>query len=186
MSHTQLLDAIIQKKKEKKSVVVHKKKPTVAPKRRMEQSVFKMIVEMAYEMKYANRYCEAERSNRFTEVPTYWNQKHHKGSLPFEIEYKNYENLRLGDIVITPHFPRNAPNWCHSRIAMVVRLNKKSISLADCDQDGRLIAYNPDEDADYPTKEARKDYNKLFPRFRVNRVPVITGTKHLRYDGWDC
>lgn len=173
MSHTQLIDAIIQKRKEKKS------------QRRMEQSVFKMIVEMAYEMKYANRHCEAERTNRFEAVPTNWNVRLElKGELPFDTETKKYNQLRLGDIVVTAHFPRNYNKWVVSRIAKVIRINKKSISLADCDQDGRLIAYNPDGDADYPTKEARKDYNKIFDRLRMNH-PIIVGTKHLRYDGWD-
>ena len=172
------------------SVVVRRKKPTVAPPkppRRMEQKVFKMIVEMAYEMKYANRHCEAERTNRFEAVPPNWNVKGElMGELPFDTEVKDYDKIRLGDIVIVPHFPRGYYKWVMTRIAKVIRLNKKSISLADCDQDGQLIEYNPDEDCDYNTKEHRKDYNKVFPHFRQNRIPVITGTKHLRYDGWDC
>jgi hypothetical protein len=173
MSYAKLLDAIILKQKAKK------------PQRRIGDAVFKMIVEMAYEMKYANRHCEAERTNRFEAVPPNWNITY-MGQLPFETVEKTYENLRLGDIVVTPHFPRDHKVWVVSRIAKVIRINQKSISLADCDQDGRMLQYNPDDDADYPTKEARKDYNKLYPRFARNHIPVITGTKHLRYDGWDA
>jgi hypothetical protein len=150
----------------------------------MEQKVFKMIVEMAYEMKYANRHCEAERTNRFAGVPPNWNVEK-DGELPFDTETKEYNQIRLGDIVIVPHFPRGYYKWVMTRIAKVIRINKKSISLADCDQDGQLIEYSPDEDCDYNTKESRKDYNKLFDRLRL-RHPIITGTKHLRYDGWDC
>jgi hypothetical protein len=176
MSYAKLLDSIIQKQKEKKS----------KPPRRMEQKVFKMIVEMAYEMKYANRHCEAQRTNRFEAVPPNWNVKLELvGELPFNTEVKKYNEIRLGDIVIVPHFPRNYKRWVMTRIAKVIRINKKSISLADCDQEGQLIEYNPDEDCLFPTKEARKDYNKLFDRIRMNH-PIITGTKHLRYDGWDC
>jgi hypothetical protein len=175
MSYAKLLDSIIQKQKDKK---------TKSP-RRMEQKVFKMIVEMAYEMKYANRYCEAVRTNRFVGVPPSWNTKWNKEELPFEIQEKDYDKLKIGDIVINPHFPRNYDDWVMTRIAKVIRINKVSISLADCDQDGQLIEYNPDEDADYPTKEARKDYNKVFSRFRRTHIPIITGTKHLRYEGWN-
>ena len=173
MSYAKLLDAIILKQKAKKT----------KPQRRMEQSVFKMIVEMAYEMNYANRYCKAERTNRFVGLPPHWNVEK-VGELPFETEEKKYENIRLGDIVIVPHFPRGYSNWVMSRIAKVIRINKKSISLTDCDQDGQLIEYNPDEDCDYNTKEHRKDYNKLF-QIGDRCVAVITGTKHLRYEGWD-
>jgi hypothetical protein len=174
MSYAKLLDAIILKQKAKKS----------KPQRRMEQSVFKMIVEMAYEMKYANRHCEAERTNRFKGIPPNWNALIEDGELPFDTETKKYNQIRLGDIVIVPHFPRGYYKWVMTRIAKVIRINKKSISLADCDQDGQLIEYNPDEDCDFQTKEHRKDYNKLFPRLPTNH-PIIVGTKHLRYEGWD-
>lgn len=177
MSHTQLLDAIIQKRK-----------PTIAKKtlRRIGDALFKTIVEMAYEMKYANRHCEAERTNRFVALPRNWNVKLGRTEeLPFDTEEKNYTMLRVGDIVVVAHHPRNYQRWVMSRIARVIRINKKSVSLADCDQDGQPIEYNPDEDCDYQTKGHRKDYNKIFPHFIVNHATVITGTKHLRYDGWD-
>lgn len=171
------------------SVVRKIKKPTVAkkPLRRIGDAVFKMIVEMAYEMKHANRYCEAERTNRFVGLPSLWNVNLvvGKAELPFEVETKDYKDAKIGDIIINAHFPRNYKDWVMTRLAKVVRINKKSISLADCDQDGQLIEYNPDEDCDYPTKEARKDYNKVFPNLRINYIVVLTGTKHLRYDGWD-
>lgn len=161
-----------------------KRKPEIGYKRSIGDAVFKMIVEMAYEMKYANRYCEAERTNRFKAVPPCWHNNNIT-NLPFEIETKDYNEVKIGDIVITIHFPRTSPHWYQSRIAKVIRINKKSLSLADCDQDGQLVEYNPDDDCDFPTKEARKDYNKVFPRFRQNNIPIIVGTKHLRYDGWD-
>jgi hypothetical protein len=179
MSYVQLLESIIQKQKVKK-----------VPKRVIGNAIFKMIVEMAYEMKYANRYCEAERTNRFEGVPTDWNVKLElKGKLPFETEDKYCESVRLGDIVIVPHFPRGYKKWVMSRVAKVIRINQKSISLADCNQDGQLIEYNPDEDCDYPTKQHRKDYNKVFVHYMgvdiKNHISIIKGTKHLRYDGWD-
>jgi hypothetical protein len=152
--------------------------------RRIGDAVFKMIVEMAYEMKYANRYCEAGRTNRFEAVPPNWNVRLElRGELPFETEEKDYEKIRLGEIVVLPHFPRNYEKWVMSRIAKVVRINKKSISLADCDQDGQLIQYNPDKYCDFETKAY--DYNKIFPRLANTTVTVIKGTKHLRYYGWD-
>jgi hypothetical protein len=162
---------------------VVKRKPKVGGKRRIGDAVFKMIVEMAYEMKYANRYCEAERTNRFAVVPPCW-LNDNVNKLPFQVETKDYEELKIGDIVINLHRQRNA-HWYQSRLAKVIRINKKSVSMADCDQEGRLVEYNPDDDCDFPTKEARKDYNKLFPHFRKNPTPIIVGTKHLRYDGWD-
>jgi hypothetical protein len=173
MAYVQLLESVIQKQNAKK-----------VPKRRIGNEVFKMIVEMAYEMKYANRYCEAERTNRFIGTPPNWNVRE-KREIPFEVEDKGYNQIRLGDIVVVPHFPRGYKKWVMTRIAKVIRINKKSISLADCDQDGQLIDYNPDEDCDYPTKEHRKDYNKLFPWLGTQHTPIIKGTKHLRYEGWD-
>jgi hypothetical protein len=149
----------------------------------MEQKVFQMIVEMAYEMKYANRYCEARRTNLFDALlPSCIVKK--KEELPFETEYKDYDKLKKGDIVVIMEWEVNSYNLL-SRISKVIRINKKSISLADCDQDGQMIEYNPDEYCHYPTKEARKNYNKLFEHLRMN-YPIITGTKHLRYDGWDA
>jgi len=181
MSYAKLLDSIIQKQKEKKK-----------PQRRIGDAVFKMIVEMAYEMKYANRHCEAPRTNRFLGLVRRLNTVSDGTELPFDYEDKKYKELRKGDIVIVPHFQRETfqtplgyERWLISRTAKVIRINQKSVSLADCDQDGRLIDYNPDEDCDYPTKEARKDYNKLY-EVRTRLVAVVSGTKHLRYDGWDC
>jgi hypothetical protein len=180
MSYTQLLNSIIQKQKAKKS------------QRRIGDAVFKMIVEMAYEMKNANRHCEAERTNRFLGLVPRLQTVFDGTELPFDTEDKKYKDIRKGDIVVVPHWQRETfqtplgyERWIVSRIAKVVRINKQSISLADCDQDGQLIQYNPDEDCDYQTKEHRKDYNKLY-EIRTNIVAVITGTKHLRYDGWDC
>jgi hypothetical protein len=180
MSHTQLLNSIIQKQKAKKS------------QRRIGDAVFKMIVEMAYEMKNANRHCEAERTNRFIGLIPRLQTVYDGTELPFDTKDIKYDEVRLGDIVVVPHYQRDTfqtplgyERWVISRIAKVVRLNKKSISLADCDQDGQLIQYNPDEDCDYQTKEHRKDYNKLFP-YHTRFVGVITGTKHKRYHGWDC
>jgi hypothetical protein len=181
MSYAKLLDAIILKQKAKKS----------KPQRRMEQSVFKMIVEMAYEMNYANRYCKAERTNRFLGLVHRLHKVSDGTELPFDTEDKKYKDVIKGDIVVVPHFQRESfqtplgyERWIVSRIAKVIRINQKSISLADCDQDGQLIQYNPDEDCDFQTKEHRKDYNKLF-QVRDRCVAVITGTKHLRYEGWD-
>jgi hypothetical protein len=171
MSHTQLLDAIIQKKKEKKSP------------RRIGNALFKTIVEMAYEMKYANRYCEAERSNRFVGMlPTYWN--HNVCSVPFEVIRKDYTEAQIGDIVVEIHFRRDKPWGTCCRIAKVVKINRKSLSLADCDQDGQVIQYNPDSDTYWTRKEDRKNYNKVY-KDQNNVIDVITGTKHLRYHGWD-
>jgi hypothetical protein len=179
MSYTQLLNSIIQKQKAKKS------------QRRIGDAVFKMIVEMAYEMKNANRHCEAERTNRFIGLVPRLNI-YGGTELPFDTKDIKYKDIRKGDIVVVPHWQRESfqtplgyKRWIVSRIAKVIRLNQKSISLADCDQDGQLIQYNPDEDCDYQTKEHRKDYNKLY-EIRTNIVAVITGTKHLRYHGWDC
>lgn len=186
MNHTQLIDAIIQKRKAKKP-------------RRIGDALFKTIVEMAYEMKYANRHCEAERTNRFTGLVPRWNVKHEKWNgepqnreLPFDVKDKHYDDIRIGDIVCVPHFPRKGKSynkltddlWVITRIAKVVRLNKKSISLKDCDQDGQLVEYNPKDDMSYQTKEHLRDYNKLTNQFG-NDFPVLCGTKHLRYDGWN-
>ena len=174
MSYAKLLDAIILKQKAKKS----------KPQRRIGDAVFKMIVEMAYEMKYANRHCEAERTNRVPGLPKRWNSRSNGDDHPFDEETTDYARVRMGDVVVRPHMLRNGNFYC--RLAKAVRINKKSISLADCDQDGQLIQYNPEDDQDFATKEHRKDYNKLYPHFsHHNRVNIIVGTTHLRYEGWD-
>jgi hypothetical protein len=168
--------------------VVRIKKPTVArkPLRRIGDAVFKMIVEMAYEMKYANRHCEAERTNLFHNFPPIW-FTHHKEQNhdppPFDTKEVVYKNLRLGDIVV--HNVYTLQNDTIIRLAKVTRINQKSISTKDCDQDGQLVEYNPEDNEYYPTKEHRKDYNKVFPY--VGRImTILTGTKHLRYDGWNA
>ena len=174
MSHTQLIDAIIQKRKEKKP-------------RRIGDALFKTIVEMAYEMKYANRHCEAERTNVFYNDPPVWfthRKEQNHTPPPFDTKEVVYKNLRLGDIVVHSVYTRK--NETIIRLAKVTRINQKSISTKDCDQDGQLVEYNPEDNEYYPTKEHRKDYNKIFPYFGRHGTTIITGTKHLRYDGWNA
>lgn len=176
MSYAKLLDSIILKQKAKKT----------KPQRRIGDAVFKMIVEMAYEMKNANRYCEAERSNLFIgKSPTNWIA--HPGNhnlLPFDSKDVKYNKVQLGDILVLPFWIRDYSMGI--RLAKVIRINKKSLTTKDCDQDGQLVEYNPEDDHDFATKEHRKDYNKLYPHLGNRQTEtIITGTKHLRYEGWD-
>ena len=175
MPYYELIESIIKKKVEKKPYKG----------RHIGDAVFKMIVEMAYEMKYANRHCEAERTNKFHGAFRKFSAL--KTELPFDTGYKKYNELCIGDIVVIQHVPFTFPYATNIRIAKVIRINKVSVSLANCNQDGQLIQYNPEEDTYFDTKVSRKNYNKIFTRNLGGPVNVIiiTGTKHLRYHGWD-
>ena len=149
--------------------------------RRIGDDVFKIIVQMAYEMNYANRYCKAERTNRFKGLV----YREDQGELPFDIEQKKYDTIRKGDILVLTTFVNYDDFDKITRLAKVVRINSKSFSLEDCDQDGQLVEYNPEEDIKFSTKECRKNFNKLFFKEYPLPIFIITGTKHMRYEGWN-
>jgi hypothetical protein len=185
------------------STIKKMRKPKVAPKKviRMGQGVFKEIVKMCYEMKYANRFREAPRMNiyrfNYPDIFHYKTVMHYAVNdsyLPFDIiQDVKYDKIKIGDIIV--HLGIDFKNKMNKRLldyivrlSKVVRINMtknnkiSSFSTINCDQDGAELQYNPEEDFDFETQEHRKDFNKQYIHKLNKWFVIISGTKHIPFE----
>jgi hypothetical protein len=191
MAWNAMIASIIKKKAESNSMVSYKG-------RHIGDEVFNTIVEMAYEMYYADRFRRAKRSNVFEmskidlyqflrpQHPIHLEQLQSATTIvPFDaILRRDYGDIKLGDVMIKSRFLPDTPNAVMC-LGKVVRINKKqggkvsSFSLEWCDQDGRPMPLDYDL-LKFNTKGERDTFHKVEIWSKYCTHDIITGTTHKK------